>query len=496
MNNKKEILGKLFFGLSILMLCYMLISPLAKTIIHVDEFWTIGLINLPLAESIPLMISDVHPPIYYLILKAIVKSLSILGVQYNEIFLLKLISILPFVLILIIFATKVRRQYNWLTVGLFTLILSTLNMFFVQFLTIRMYSWGLFFLLMSFIYFREILYTSNKRSWILFTLFSVLVAYTHYFILITTFILYMILLIHILRDKYSQLNVKSELKKWIASVVAAIILYSPWLFIFLSQLSKRQHISESTFPSFMDIVNYFTYFTGTESAISFETIFIKIFAAVLLIAIIILFVREYKKERSIENSYIGIGLMLFFLTLITGVISTSLAFNIFTIKYLVPVASVFWFSVSILIGKLEDNRLFVISLILMVCLCISGVCQTVESSEFMCDEGANVMEIFEDLNNNNTVIVYTQEFHYVNFHHFLNETKEYKSKFPMPYTPKNIKTIRNMSKVSSEDLNKDVYVIKAIDYKLKNDFDNVTADNVTYEKYGNFYNIWFMHLKN
>ena len=137
MNNKKEILGKLFFGLSILMLCYMLISPLAKTIIHVDEFWTIGLINLPLAESIPLMISDVHPPIYYLILKAIVKSLSILGVQYNEIFLLKLISILPFVLILIIFATKVRRQYNWLTVGLFTLILSTLNMFFVQFFIIK-----------------------------------------------------------------------------------------------------------------------------------------------------------------------------------------------------------------------------------------------------------------------------------------------------------------------------------------------------------------------
>lgn len=496
MKNEKEILGKIFFILSFLVLCYMIISPLSKTIIHVDEFWTLGIIKLPLAESIPLMIVDVHPPLYYLILKAIVKSISLIGIPFNEIFLLKLISILPLGLILIIFGTKVKKEYNWLTVGLFTFILSTLNMFFVQFLTIRMYNWGLFFLLMSFIYFKEILYTSNKRSWILFTIFSILVAYTHYFILITTILMYMILFIHILRNKYSHLNWKSELKKWIASVVSAIILYSPWLFVFISQFNKRQHISESTFPSFVEIINYFTYFTGTETAISLETLFIKIFTIVLLAVLIFIFIKEYKKEKSIENVYIGIGVLLFFLTIIVGVILTSVAFNIFTIRYLVPVASIFWFSVCILIGKLKDNKLLIISLILIIFLCISGVSQTVDSYSDMCNEGSNIIELFENINNNNTVIVYTQQFHYVNFHHFLNETKEYKTKFPMPYSPKNIKAIRNMSKISNEDLNKDIYVIKAINFKLNNDFDNVTVDNVTYDKYGNFYNIWLIHLKN
>ena len=65
----KNIIGKSLFIISIFLFLLMILSPLAKTIIHIDEFWTIGVINLPLAESIPLMISDVHPPLYYLVLK-------------------------------------------------------------------------------------------------------------------------------------------------------------------------------------------------------------------------------------------------------------------------------------------------------------------------------------------------------------------------------------------------------------------------------------------
>lgn len=494
-DKKKELLGKLLFILSFLLLGYMIISPFAKTIIHVDEFWTIGVINLSLSETIPLMISDVHPPLYYLVLKVIFKALSIFGIHYTNIFVLKLFSILPYGLILIVFCTKIRKEYNWLTVGLFTFVLGSLSMFFIQFLTIRMYNWGLLFLLMSFIYFKGIISNSDKKSWILFTIFSVLVAYTHYFILISTFLLYLILLIHIYRNNDSKLKIMDQLKKWCLSVISAIVLYLPWLFIFLSQVNHRQHVLESSFPTAIEIVNYFTYFTGIESVLSFETLLFKLFAFIILLLFVYIFIKEFNNESNVDRFYVGTGLILLFLSILLGIIIVSLAFNIFSIRYLVPVASIFWFSVCIIIGKINNNRLFIISTLIILFICALGFTQTIESTHLLCDESTNALNMMDSLNNNDTVIVYTQEFHYINFHNYLNETKEYKSEFSMPYSPKNIKTIKNISKLYEKYPDKNIYIIKAIDFKTNDDFDNVIVNNSTYEKYGNYYNIWFIHAK-
>ena len=489
----KDIIGKSLFILSILLCLYWILSPLAKTIIHVDEFWTIGVINLPLSESIPLMISDVHPPLYYLILKAIFKVLSFFGIQYNNIFLLKLFSILPFGLILIIFGTKIQKEYNWLTVGLFTFILGSVNMFVIQFLTIKMYNWALLFLLLSFIYFKRILLYSDKKSWVLFTIFSTLVAYTHYFILITTVLLYAILLTYFLTNKNSNFEFKSQLKKWCLSVISAIILYLPWLFIFLDQIDHRQHVLESSFPTITDIINYFTYFTGIESDFAIETILFKVFAFATLILIAYIFIKEYKKDtRSIDTIYTGIGLISFYLSIIFGIIIVSLAFNIFTLRYLVPVGSIFWFAVCILVGKIENKKLLIISLIAIFIICIVGVSQTLDSTNELYTSGTDAIELLNSLNNKDTIIVYTQEFHYINFHNYLNETREYKSEFYMPYSPKNITTIKNISEIHKKQ---PIYIIKAINFLTDDDFDNVIVDNVTYEKYGNYYTIWFIHVK-
>ena len=47
MFEKREFLGKLFFGAAILILLYMFISPISNVFIHVDEYWTYSLVNLP-----------------------------------------------------------------------------------------------------------------------------------------------------------------------------------------------------------------------------------------------------------------------------------------------------------------------------------------------------------------------------------------------------------------------------------------------------------------
>ena len=166
-------------------------------------------------------------------------------------------------------------------------------------------------------------------------------------------------------------------------------------------------------------------------------------------------------------------------------------FNIFSIRYIVPIGAVLWFSICIYIGKLKNEKVLAISLIIIFIICLTGVSQTINFSNGLNEQG-NPIDLLSSLNSEDNVIVYTQEFHYINFHNYLNETKEYKSDFYMPYTPKNISTIENISEIPEKS---NIYIIKAIDYKTKNDFDNVQVDNITYEKYGSYKNIWIIHVK-
>ena len=71
--SKKNIIGQIFFALSILMLVYMLINPLNHMIFNIDEYFTLTVINFPISDLLHIVGGDVHPPLYYLIAKLIAK---------------------------------------------------------------------------------------------------------------------------------------------------------------------------------------------------------------------------------------------------------------------------------------------------------------------------------------------------------------------------------------------------------------------------------------
>ena len=214
---KSELLGKLFFGISILILIYMFISPLTHTILHIDEYWTYSLVNLTFMQGMTVAVHDVHPILYYLILylfKPVAGS--------DNFYFFKVLSIVPYLLLLVVSATKIKDDHGWLTAGLFTFSLGVMSDFFIEFLTMRMYSWGLFFLVMAFIYYGDVLANWDKKSWILLTFFILCCAYTQYFFAIPCGLMYLLLLVEILR------NNKDKIKQFGKSVLALIILYAPW----------------------------------------------------------------------------------------------------------------------------------------------------------------------------------------------------------------------------------------------------------------------------
>lgn len=455
MYEKRDYLGILFFGAAILVLLYMFISPIANVFINIDEYWTYTLVNLPFMKGMVVAVHDVHPPLYYWILYL----LTPFGL--DNLYLLKVASIIPYILIMAVSATKIRKDYGWLTAGLFVFCIGVMSDFFVEFLTIRMYSWGLFFVLMAFIYYNDVLNNWDRKSWVLLTVFTLLSAATQYFFAITCGLIYLLLLYEILTKH------KDKLKQFGKSLLALIILYAPWGFVFVYQIKTQSAGPHETFQM-GNVIHYITYFAIKSEDFSFESI---IFKAVALIFLILILVLIYKKK----DKFAATGIFLMYATIAIGLISLMFSFsNIMRVRYLVPVFGIFWLSASIVIGKIEDSKVLAIALILVMVLAGASLAITnddIDSRLSFNEEKANFLN---GINNNDTVIVYNTDYGYRVLHSDLNGTKQYILSDTYFYG-NDVEFCDNFTKILDSNHNKHVYLVtwhnKESNKKYEKNFD-------------------------
>ena len=406
MYEKRDILGKIFFGVAILVLLYMFISPLTNMFINVDEYWTYSLVNLPFMQGMIVAVHDVHPPLYYMILYLFTPF------GLANLYLSKVVSIIPYILIMVVSATKIRKDYGWLTAGLFVFCLGLMTDFFIEFLTIRMYSWGLFFVLMSFIYYKEVITHWDRKSWVLLTLFTLLSAYTQYFFAITCGLIYLLILVEILN------NNKDKLKQFGKSVLALIILYAPWMIVFVHQIQTQSGEPNEGFE-LVNAIHYLTAFAIKSQNFEFEMIIFKLVACAFLV--LILYLIYQKKDR-----FAGAGVFLMYATIAIGIISLMFSFsNTMRIRYLVPVFGIFWLSASILIGKIENKKILMIALILIMVLVGASLAITNDDINSRLEFNEKKANFLDSINNNDSVIVYNTDYGYRILHNDLNKTKQY-----------------------------------------------------------------------
>lgn len=192
--------------------------------IWADEAYTFSLIKQDYRELIRIAALDVHPPLYYLLLKLCIQPL-----EYS-LTAAKIVSIVPYVLILI-GGYEIKRMLGEKTsilfMGLFLIFPFTLR-FAVE---ARMYSLAAMFVFYCAVFAYRWYYGSGKFGWFLFILSGVGAAYTHYFALVSVGMIYLIL------GLFLFLNKKKELKFWVISVVSSIALYLPWLSFFYRSIN-------------------------------------------------------------------------------------------------------------------------------------------------------------------------------------------------------------------------------------------------------------------
>ena len=384
-SKNKEIIGKAFFALSFVILIYMFVTPLNHLILHVDEYFTLTIVNFNVGDLINTTAADVHPPLYYLILKFGMYLSGLFGISSHNLYVVRLVSIIPYPIIMAISYLKIRKDYGWLTAGLFTFALGIMSEFFLYFLIARMYSWAILFILIAFIYTKEIFTTGKIKYWTIVTVASVLCAYTHYFAAISAVCLYLIIIYYVIAKN------RSQIKHLFISIVAAVLLYLPWVFTLLNQLTaihKGFWVPRVRFDTLIQSVGYYAHCGDSIFAI---------IAIIILIAIAYMYKKQLKEKYTLDNFYILTGFGVYIGTIALALIVSLTFKSILLARYLMPAAAVLWLAISILISKIEDKKTMICSFALICLLLIAGTAHMVNTNMTVYNEGLTKESVFNQI---------------------------------------------------------------------------------------------------
>ena len=187
-----------------------------------DEAYTIGLVSHGFSEILKIHTADVHPFLYYVLLKTftLVFGSSLLS--------LRMFSVVGAVLFSSLGLTHIRRDHGE-KVGFFFSFFAVFSASVLLYAEqIRMYSLAMLFVALAGIYAYRVGKKGGKQNSILFVLFSVCAAYTHYYALFAVAAINLVMLILAVREK-------KKLGAWLARASVQIFAYIPGAAVFFKQ---------------------------------------------------------------------------------------------------------------------------------------------------------------------------------------------------------------------------------------------------------------------
>ena len=252
----RDILGYLFLGVSIIMLGRSLMLCFSNDIWY-DELFTVGMIEHSYGDLIALTARDVHPPLYYCIVKIFVDLCKLITSQANPVVIAKIVSVLPYFILLGYSVTFIRRRFGIFTGGLFLFCTAAMPQLSSYTVEVRMYSWALLFVTAAFLHaygtvtccgedgFEESGHAGKehvrevhagkahgcRKHGIALVCYGLAAAYTQYFACVAVIMVYFyVLAVFLFRDR-------GRIKEWLIWVAVSVVGYIPWLYVLLGQIA-------------------------------------------------------------------------------------------------------------------------------------------------------------------------------------------------------------------------------------------------------------------
>lgn len=365
------ILGLIFFLL-----------PAFHTNLWFDETYSVAIANHSFKEIIQIAGNDVHPVLYYILLKILSVIFS------NNILVYRIFSVVGMFCFACIGYSHIAKDFSQKTgliFSIFAIFMPVLSIYAVE---IRMYSWVMVTTTLTAIYaYRIINYKSKFKNWLLYTIFSLLSAYLHYYGLLTVAIINIFLLTNMIKEntkeikKENEKNIKENekinektkeetkqnkgkisLKNYVISSLTQILLYIPWLWYFLrqvKQVSKGFWISIKYPDIFKDIISFqYTGFLNSNFAF--------IFSIILYIYLLYRFYKNKEKQNSENFKFAKVCIKIYLIVIIIALV-LSIKTAIFIPRYLLPMTGLLLLNVSIVFSS-EKNKYIIFAFCLVLAL--------------------------------------------------------------------------------------------------------------------------------
>lgn len=329
------------------------------TNIWFDESYSVAISNHSFSEIWNIGGNDVHPVFYYMMLKIV--SL-IFG---NNILVFRLFSIVPIVILSILGITHIRKDYGERTGIIFSFLTLFLPIIAAYSSEIRMYTWVMLFVTITAIYANRIYKNElSIKNWVIFALFSLLSAYTHYYGLMFAGIINVILFIYLLKNRKGK---NKDLKIFIIQAVVECLLYVPWLYYFIKQLTSvgGGYWIKLEFPDTLYNV------LGIQYMGSLSNIFGFCFAICLYIYLGFVIYRCKKERISVKNARKS---LLLYVLIVFIAFLISLKSPILYPRYLMAITGLLIFFIADIMAKEKSKYITIeICIIIFVTSLISNI---------------------------------------------------------------------------------------------------------------------------
>lgn len=441
--------------------------------IWLDEAFSLSMIQQSFIDIIKNTAIDVHPPLYYMLLKFTLELLKFCAGN-NIIWTSKLISMIPIGILIIVSYKEVAKIFAKKTAFLFNIFILGMPQIMKYSIEIRMYSLGLLFVTLFYIsYIKWEKENANKELYKM-IIFALLSAYTHYFAGVSVACIYFLILVEaIIRKDYK------KLKRIVVSILAIFICYLPWIIIAIKQIltvKESYWIADITRNTIKGFFKY-PYMVNGNIILTYV---IKMF---IIISILLILLR--RKETNSKFAIYGFFIPI--MTIIIGIIASKIIRPVFIDRYMVCSLGCLWLAVAIMLSSIHKRK-FTFYIITIVII-ITTICTNyliIKNEKFYKNEKANLSNYLENIKSENMIMIFdsNQLQRIISYYYPNNITYVYKQEITQltkqVYKQTNMHTLEDMYELDNEQ--KDMYIF-AIN---KNILDNITKNNYKYEKCGDY----------
>ncbi|MDE6211850.1 MAG: hypothetical protein K2M70_00035 [Lachnospiraceae bacterium] len=353
----REIIGWLLICLSTGMLGRSILLCFSRDIWY-DELFTVSMAEHSYGELIRFTAADVHPPLYYMIVKFFTDLCKLIMPGIGTVIPAKLVSTLPYLLLLLYSVIWIRKRWGIFTGGLFLFCVTAMPQLPAYTVEVRMYSWSLLFVTAAFWHAHGCL-MENRRylHGTALVLYGLAAAYTQYFAAVAVGMVYLYLLVMFLCLD------RGRLREWICYAVASVVGYVPWLFALVEQISAVREsywILPLTWRSLGGCVKFLMKPAFANDVLNtvWAVVLFAAYVAVVGYAVLPEFLsknRENEKKlyhngrqiREDQAVYMLAGVGVLAGLVAFGFASSILIRPIFVYRYMIPALGCLWFSFAL-----------------------------------------------------------------------------------------------------------------------------------------------------